>query len=37
MHITIAGLAPGKWKPLTDEERERLLRAVGRLPSGEDG
>ncbi|ALA60673.1 Pseudouridine synthase [Nitrospira moscoviensis] len=30
MHITIAGLGPGQWKELTEEERETLLEAVGR-------
>jgi len=30
MHITIAGLAVGRWKALTEEERDRLLEAVGR-------
>jgi 23S rRNA pseudouridine2604 synthase len=30
MHITITGLAPGKWKPLTAEERVLLFHAVGR-------
>lgn len=34
MHVTIAGLAPGKWKPLTVEERSRLLRSVGRASVG---
>lgn len=36
MHVTIAGLAPGKWKPLTVEERATLLRAVGRTPDIEE-
>jgi 23S rRNA pseudouridine2604 synthase len=30
MHVTIAGLAAGTWKPLTEHERTRLFRAVGR-------
>jgi 23S rRNA pseudouridine2604 synthase len=30
MHITLQGLGAGKWKALTDEEREQLLKAVGR-------
>ncbi len=30
MHVTIAGLAAGAWKPLTDDERMQLFRAVGR-------
>jgi 23S rRNA pseudouridine2604 synthase len=30
MHITLQGLGVGKWKALTDEEREQLLKAVGR-------
>ncbi|HJT18993.1 MAG TPA: pseudouridine synthase [Nitrospira sp.] len=32
MHITIGSLPVGKWKPLTPEERRRLLEAVGRTP-----
>ncbi|HEU4684283.1 MAG TPA: pseudouridine synthase [Nitrospira sp.] len=37
MHITIAGLPPGAWRPLTEDERTGLLRAVRRSvekPSG---
>jgi 23S rRNA pseudouridine2604 synthase len=30
MHITVAGLPSGAWKPLTPHEREALLHAVGR-------
>ncbi|MCX5723143.1 MAG: pseudouridine synthase [Nitrospirae bacterium] len=30
MHITLDGLAPGGWKPLTSEECARLFQAVGR-------
>lgn len=30
MHITLAGLVPEAWKPLTDEERRQLFQAVGR-------
>ncbi|NGZ97051.1 MAG: 23S rRNA pseudouridine synthase F [Nitrospira sp. WS110] len=30
MHLTIEGLKVGEWKELTTQERERLLRAVGR-------
>lgn len=30
MHITIAGLAKGRWMPLTSKERSELFRAVGR-------
>ena len=30
MHITIAGLAPDSWKDLTEEERNELLRVIGR-------
>jgi 23S rRNA pseudouridine2604 synthase len=30
MHITIEGLAVGEWKELAQDERERLLHAVGR-------
>jgi 23S rRNA pseudouridine2604 synthase len=43
MHVTLDGLVPGKWKPLTREERARLFRAVGRgsshgdTPKGDTG
>jgi 23S rRNA pseudouridine2604 synthase len=30
MHVTLDGLAPGTWKPLTGEERVQLFQAVGR-------
>jgi len=30
MHMTLGGLAPGAWKPLTEEERAQLFQAVGR-------
>lgn len=30
MHIRIEGLAVGRWKALSEDERTRLLRAVGR-------
>lgn len=30
MHVTIDGLAPGEWRELTVQEREKLLEAVGR-------
>jgi hypothetical protein len=30
MHVTIKGLDVGVWKDLTDDERNDLLRAVGR-------
>ncbi len=30
MHLTIAGLSVGQWRPLTDQERRELFRAVGR-------
>ena len=30
MHITITGLRVGEWRELTAQERERLLKAVGR-------
>jgi len=30
MHVTLDGLAPGTWKPLTGEERMQLFQAVGR-------
>jgi 23S rRNA pseudouridine2604 synthase len=36
MHVTLDGLAPGKWKPLTEEERAQLFHAVGR-GSSQDG
>jgi len=36
MHVTVAGLAPGKWKALTNEERVILLQAVGRENSTTD-
>jgi 23S rRNA pseudouridine2604 synthase len=32
MHVTLAGLPSGAWKPLTPPEREELLKAVGRNP-----
>ena len=32
MHITITGLGAGVWKDLSDDERQELLRAVGRKP-----
>ena len=31
MHITLAGLVPEAWKPLTDEERMQLFQSVGRV------
>ena len=33
MHITITGLSVGEWKELTSQERERLIKAVGREQS----
>jgi 23S rRNA pseudouridine2604 synthase len=30
MHITVNGLGAGRWKELTSQEREQLLKAVGR-------
>ena len=30
MHVTITGLPPGCWKPLTDKERTELFRAIRR-------
>jgi len=30
IHITLDGVVPGEWKPLTGEERDQLFRAVGR-------
>jgi 23S rRNA pseudouridine2604 synthase len=29
MHVTLQGLAPGEWKDLSDDERERLLQELG--------
>ena len=31
MHLTVDGLGAGEWKELTSQEREQLLKAVGRL------
>ena len=31
MHVTVNGLGSGEWKELTSQEREQLLKAVGRL------
>jgi 23S rRNA pseudouridine2604 synthase len=30
MDVTVQGLAPGQWKDLSDDERERLFAALGR-------
>jgi 23S rRNA pseudouridine2604 synthase len=30
MHVTLDGLVPGAWKPLTEEERAQLFQAVRR-------
>jgi len=30
MHITVNGLGIGEWEELTSQEREHLLKAVGR-------
>jgi 23S rRNA pseudouridine2604 synthase len=30
MHITLAGLPSGAWKPLSPHEQQALLKAVGR-------
>ncbi len=30
MHITLDGLRPGQWKNLTEQERSKLFRALGR-------
>jgi 16S rRNA U516 pseudouridylate synthase RsuA-like enzyme len=30
MHVTLEGLVPGAWKPLTGEERVQLFQDVGR-------
>jgi 16S rRNA U516 pseudouridylate synthase RsuA-like enzyme len=30
MRVTLDGLVPGAWKPLTVEERTQLFQAVGR-------
>jgi 23S rRNA pseudouridine2604 synthase len=32
MHITLAGLASGAWKPLAPREQEELLRVLRRMP-----
>ena len=32
MHLTLAGLPPGAWKPLTPREQQELLSAVRRNP-----
>jgi 23S rRNA pseudouridine2604 synthase len=34
MHITVKGLGHGEWKDLTTQEREQLMRAVGRDHAG---
>ena len=34
MHVTLAGLPAGSWKPLTRDEKAELFRTVGRDPSG---
>jgi 23S rRNA pseudouridine2604 synthase len=36
MHMTLGGLAPGAWKPLTEEERAQLFQAVGRQGSQDE-
>ncbi len=36
MHITIGSLPVGTWKPLTPDERRRLLEAVGRKPDRDE-
>lgn len=36
MHVRVAGLAPGAWKPLTTEERTTLLRTIGRAQNMSD-
>lgn len=36
MHVTITGLTPGRWMPLTAEERARLFRAIGRGGGGSE-
>ncbi len=33
MHMTVTGLSVGEWKELTSQERERLIKAVGRKQS----
>lgn len=33
MHMTVTGLSVGEWKELTSQEREQLIKAVGRKPS----
>jgi len=38
MHVTVDGLGAGEWKELTSQERQQLLKAVGRVnASKEDG
>jgi len=34
MHVTLAGLPAGSWKPLTRDEKAELFRTIGRDPSG---
>ena len=36
MHVTLDGLVPGAWKPLTEEERTQLFQAVRRGTSQGD-
>lgn len=37
MNVTIGELAPGQWRELTEEERERLFAALDRSVQGEPG
>lgn len=36
MHITLAGLPSGRWKPLTSEEQQKLFRAVRRTSASHE-
>lgn len=37
MNVTIEGLAPGQWRELTEQERERLFAALERSEQGKPG
>lgn len=34
MHITLDSLRPGQWKNLTEQERLKLFRALGKPETG---
>jgi 23S rRNA pseudouridine2604 synthase len=34
MHITLEGVDVGRWRELTNHEREQLLKAIGRSRTG---